>query len=215
MLLILVILCGVGAGILFVTHHAGWGSALVVILLMGQALLILDAQNHYGTRVQTTTSQTALQPVGSIRGNHLLLTKAIQQGKTTYTAYISKRGTQTNVVLNKHKWIRVVRYAKSAVQVTQNARYQYRTAGMRWLFSGVTNAGQLKQQTIVYRLPQNWYILSKSAAKRVATQLRSKKFQRQAQAYVQRHVSPNSQPERGQQQRYLHDFVGQKLAQAE
>lgn len=190
MLLGVIVISVIAAGWLFISRQTAWAVVLTVVVICGQGVLLLDSQHHYGTTERVTTHQVAIRPVGSIRGNHVLITKAIKEGKTTYTAYASQRGNgKTAVVVNKHKRVRVTFNATKAVRETQDDRYVYTNQWAKWLFTGVTNAGQLKQQTVVYRLTPSWHVLTKAAVKRVEATLQRKATQRQAQAYATQYVA--------------------------
>ncbi|WP_407888851.1 DUF4811 domain-containing protein [Levilactobacillus sp. N40-8-2] len=222
LVLMMIILAGL-AGWLFYTCRHGWGVVVVLIMLLGQGLLLLDASHHYGTQVVTTTATSKLIPVGSIRGNHILMTKAIKEGKTTYTAYASRAKDKTVVILNKHKRVNVNFNAqRHAVRITRNRRYRYTSIGMRWLFSGITNQNQLQRQTVTYRLTAHWHVMDKQAVKRTEKQLQRKSVQQQAKAYVAAKMATvlKRQPQLKSQQkqlqaRYLRDYVSHILNRTE
>ncbi|MFC6260497.1 DUF4811 domain-containing protein [Levilactobacillus fujinensis] len=222
MLLGVIVLSVIAAGWLFISRRLAWAVVMTVVIICGQGLLLLDSQNHYGTTERLSTHQVAIRPVGSIRGNHVLMTKAIKEGKTTYTAYASQRADgndgKTAVVVNKHKRIRVTFSATKAVRETQNNRYVYTNQWAKWFFTGVTNAGQLKQQTVIYRLTPRWHVLTKAAVKRVETNLHRQVTQQQAQTYttkyVARRLKQDPQASVSQlKQRALQAFVGHVMDQ--
>lgn len=219
MLLGLMVIVAVMAGWFFYRRRHGWAVLSLVCLLVIQGGLVLDASHHYGTTLRATTTAVKILPVGSIRGNHVLLTKAIKEGKTTYTAYASRRANgKTSVILDKHKRVQVTFTDKTAQRLTTNRRYHYTSNWQKWLFSGVTNEGQLQRQTVSYRLTPSWHALSKTAIKRVEKQLATPKMKRQAKAAVakarQQQPDTTKKVQSQLQQQALHDFVGRVMDQA-
>lgn len=219
MLLGLMVILAVMAGWFFYRQRHGWAVLSLVCLLVIQGGLVLDASHHYGTTVRTTTTAVKILPVGSIRGNHVLLTKAIKEGKTTYTAYASRRTNgKTAVILDKHKRVQLTFTDNSARRLTINRRYHYTSSWQKWLFSGVTNEGQLQRQTVSYHLTPSWHALSKSAIKRVEKQLATPHVQRQMKAAVtkalQQHPNATKKGQAQLRQQVLHNFVGRVMDQA-
>lgn len=221
LLMIMVILAGM-TGWLFYKNQVIWGSFCVILLLVGQGLILADATQHYGTRVVKTTTVSRLRPVGSIHGNQILLTKAIKEGKTTYTAYVAKQiNDKSVVILNKHKRVNVNFNAnRQAVRSTQNQQYRYTTMGMHWFFSGITNQNQLKRQTVTFKLTSHWHVMRQIAIKRVERKLQRKAVQRQLQVQVAHEVMTQlkrhpqwASRKRQLQAQYLRDAVGRILDQ--
>ncbi|MBZ2201642.1 MAG: DUF4811 domain-containing protein [Lentilactobacillus hilgardii] len=179
LILIVIILCIV-AGVSFYKHHNLLGSITIVLLIMAQALLVMDSQYHYATKVNDDIHISQVKPITSIHDNHVMVTKGIKEGKTTYQAFVTKNKTnsKTHIILNKDKKVLVNREKNHQNQlVTNNHQYQYTNQFANLLFAGITNQNQLKQQVVTYNLGNDWYLLSKGQLKSVAKKLKSKSFQ--------------------------------------
>jgi hypothetical protein len=147
---------------------------------MAQALLVMDSQYHYATKVNDDIHISQVKPITSIHDNHVMVTKGIKEGKTTYQAFVTKNKTnsKTHIILNKDKKVLVNREKNHQNQlVTNNHQYQYTNQFANLLFAGITNQNQLKQQVVTYNLGNDWYLLSKGQLKSVAKKLKSKSFQ--------------------------------------
>ncbi|EEI70965.1 DUF4811 domain-containing protein [Lentilactobacillus hilgardii] len=179
LILIVIILCIV-AGVSFYKHHNLLGSITIVLLIMAQALLVMDSQYHYATKVNDDIHISQVKPITSIHDNHVMVTKGIKEGKTTYQAFVTKNKTNSknHIILNKDKKVLVNREKNHQNQlVTNNHQYQYTNQFANLLFAGITNQNQLKQQVVTYNLGNDWYLLSKGQLKSVAKKLKSKSFQ--------------------------------------
>ncbi|MCT3398816.1 DUF4811 domain-containing protein [Lentilactobacillus hilgardii] len=179
LILIVIILCIV-AGVSFYKHHNFLGSITIVLLIMAQALLVMDSQYHYATKVNDDIHISQVKPITSIHDNHVMVTKGIKEGKTTYQAFATKNKTNSkpHIILNKDKKVLVNREKNHQNQlVTNNHQYQYTNQFANLLFAGITNQNQLKQQVVTYNLGNDWYLLSKGQLKSVAKKLKSKSFQ--------------------------------------
>ncbi|WP_260151251.1 DUF4811 domain-containing protein [Lentilactobacillus hilgardii] len=156
------------------------GSITIVLLIMAQALLVMDSQYHYATKVNDDIHISQVKPITSIHDNHVMVTKGIKEGKTTYQAFATKNKTNSkpHIILNKDKKVLVNREKNHQNQlVTNNHQYQYTNQFANLLFAGITNQNQLKQQVVTYNLGNDWYLLSKGQLKSVAKKLKSKSFQ--------------------------------------
>ncbi|AZZ60543.1 DUF4811 domain-containing protein [Oenococcus sp. UCMA 16435] len=188
MLLIIIVLLVVLAVYLFYKNRTYLGIFTLIILLAGQGLLLLDSIYHFGTEQYIVTSTKRINPVTSIKGNKVLITEKLKEGKTSYTAYGTKEKSngKTVVILNKQKQINVNFSAKqrSAYQITENKEYRYTNRFAKFIYTGITNNKQLKDQTIKYQLTSNWYRLSKAALKKLAKNLKTKTTQQKIKIYV-------------------------------
>lgn len=81
------------AGWLLITKRHGWGGLFLIVMLVCQGLLIVDAQQHFGTTIKTVTSTAKIAPITSAKGNHVLVTEQLKKGKTVYTAYATRKPT--------------------------------------------------------------------------------------------------------------------------
>lgn len=209
MLLIVMVIAGVLAGWLLVTRRHGWGSFALVVMLFCQGVLLLDTQQHFGTTVKTETLTSKIAPIASVKGNHLLVTERIKRGKTRYTAYATRhpQTQRTQLILNHQKTVRIVTGVPTnqVAKVTKNRRYQYQTVWAKWLFSGVTTAGQLQRQTVTYRLSASWQVLTKSQLTTLSRRLKQKSTQVALKKTVKQQVAAKikTNPELASQQAIL------------
>ncbi|MFC6200536.1 DUF4811 domain-containing protein [Lactiplantibacillus nangangensis] len=193
MLIIIMLIAGFTAGWLLITRHRLWGIVAVVVMLGCQGLLLLDTVAHFGTSLTTQTVTTKIAPVASIKGNQLLVTKQLKQGKTSYTAYATRqpRTRKTQLILNHQKRVRIVTGVRDdqVAKVTQNRCYVYRQAWLKWLFSGVTAENQRQQQTVTYRLSSTWHVLTKAQLTTLSRRLKQPAVQAQLQQTVKQQVA--------------------------
>lgn len=153
MLLVLIIILGTATVISFCRHKFRLGWLAAILFIVTQGVLLLDTQQHFATKSIDRVTIAQIRPIASVHGNHIMVTKKIKQGKTTYTAYAAKRPGKTGVqlILNKHKRV-VINHAP-------------------------TNANQLEHQVVTYRLKDDWVLLSKTQLKAAAKRLKSPAYQ--------------------------------------
>ncbi|MFC6295310.1 DUF4811 domain-containing protein [Lactiplantibacillus daoliensis] len=192
MLIMIMVLAGGLAGWLLVTHHQRWGSLMMVVMLCCQGIILLDTQYHYGATVKPQTVTSKIAPVTQIKGNQVLVTKQVEQGKTAYTAYATRepQTQRLDLVLNRQKRVRLVTGvpAKQVAKVTRTWHYYYQKTSLKWLFAGVTTAGQKQRQTVTYQLSDQWQVLTRRQLTQLGKQLKQTATQAQLQAVVTKHV---------------------------
>ncbi|AKP67669.1 DUF4811 domain-containing protein [Companilactobacillus ginsenosidimutans] len=179
LILLTIIFAILGAWALFKKRNFLGISALVVMLLC-QVFILLDATQHFGTSTYTTSHVEKIAPVTDIKGNQIMITEKIKQGKTEFLAYATKKPGESEVhtVLNKHKSVKVFSdHPKYAYKETSNNKYRYNSAFYQFLFTGITNSGQQKSQTITYHLTSSWHALSKDQLKHTGKVLKEPKTQ--------------------------------------
>lgn len=222
MLLIIMLIIAILTGWLFYKNRNGLGFCALILLIACQGLLITDSMQHFGTAQRTTTAIEKIAPVADIKGNKVMITEKIKQGKTIYTAYATKKPTHSKVttILNKHKRVKIKFSSNNgaASKVTQNNNYNYINDFAKLMYSGVTNNNQLKQQTITYRLTSDWYPLSKQALKKVGKTLKAKSTQQKMKGYVAGKIKPQLQKDpklatdkqkmQQLENKYVKDYIG-------
>ena len=179
MLLGLIIILGTATVISFCRHKLRLGWLAAILFIVTQGVLLLDTQQHFATKSIDRVTIAQIRPIASIHGNHIMVTKKIKQGKTTYTAYAAKRPGKTAVqlILNKHKRVVINHAPTNANQlVTQSQERHYTNQGAKWLFWGITNQNQLEHQVVTYRLKDDWVLLSKTQLKAAAKRLKSSAY---------------------------------------
>lgn len=191
MLIIMMVVAAFLAGWLLITKRHGWGSLFLMVMLVCQGLLIVDAQQHFGTTIKTVTTTAKIAPITSAKGNHVLVTEQLKKGKTVYTAYATRKPSNQKVqlVLNRQKRVRVTYHAKRVAQVTSKRVYHYTNTAAQWLFSGVTNDGQLQRQTVTYQLNKHWHVLTKKQLTKLGKMLKQKSVKTAMKKTVTRQVT--------------------------
>ncbi|MFX3618655.1 MAG: DUF4811 domain-containing protein [Sporolactobacillus sp.] len=188
MLLIITLIIAILTGWLFYKNSNKLGFCALILLIACQGLLMIDSMQHFGTDQRTTMAIEKIAPVADIKGNKVMITEKIKQGKTIYTAYATKKSADSKIttILNKHKQVKVTfsSHNGAASKVTENDNYDYINHFAKLMYSGVTNNNQLKQQTIIYQLTSDWYPLSKHELKEVGKTLKAKTTQQRMKVYA-------------------------------
>lgn len=223
MLLIIMFIIAILTGWLFYKNRKKLGLCALILLIACQGLLIIDSMQHFGTAQRTTTTAEKIAPIADIKGNKVMITEKIKQGKTVYTAYATKKPGHAKVttILNKHKRVKVNFSSnnRTASKVTENDNYNYMNHFAKLMYSGVTNNNQLKQQTITYHLTSDWYPLSKQELKKVGKTLKTKTTQQKMKVYaagkIKQQLQKDSKLATDKQKmqqlenKYVKDYIGQ------
>ena len=187
MLLVITVLLALGGAWALFKKHNVIGISALILLVICQAFILLDSTQHFGTTTFAATKTEQIAPVADIKGNQIMIKEKVKQGKTEYSAYATKKPGKSTIhtVLNKQKTVKVNQTKKvQAYKETTNDKYRYNNGFERVLYTGITNSGQVKQQTITYHIDSTWHQLSKQQLKSAAKVLKEPKTLAQIKSEV-------------------------------
>lgn len=143
-----------------------WIVLSLALAIVSCLLFTVNDQVHWGMKETMTTTDKPLTAAAKISGTDTILYKALGDGTEKVVIYKTnakqkKVATTTADVTTKNQFQKSAKIKYPTLE-TRTYRYTFKNAFYRVLFAGTGSNHQFKKRTNIFKLPQDWVILSTS-----------------------------------------------------
>lgn len=195
-------------------HFISAGCFLILAVLSGGALIANDTY-HFGMKVKETTTTKSL--VSSVSGKmNILLYQPLGNGEEKIYLY------KNDAIQKKPKAIKTKNMSAKTTTTTdtpqvviKEKRYVYQNNWSRLMFGLLGNNNELKHRSYIFKVNQDWYVLSVKQAQKLGKAMKDQNTQQELkqavmqalQTAMQKNPALSTQEQQAITQQATHNFI--------